>query len=63
MEYQDFGISALYYFYQQEKAHHGIEAFAKAGIGFMKNNSDLNFERVNNNHVMFGLGAGYGFVT
>ena len=61
VEYQDVGISGLYHFYQQEIPHRGFEAFAKAGVGIMENDSDLNYKRVNDAHMMFGLGAGYGF--
>lgn len=61
VEYQDLGISGLYHFFQQEMPHRGLEAFAKVGLGYMKNDSDLNYEREHDGHLMFGLGAGYGF--
>ena len=60
VSYKDLGASGLYYVYQQEgERHKGLEAFVKAGLGWMKNDSDLRYERVHNSHVMFGLGASY----
>jgi hypothetical protein len=62
VSYKDLGASGLYYFYQQQDDRHkGLEAFIKAGLGWMKNDSDLPYERVHNSHVMFGLGGAYTF--
>lgn len=62
VSYQDLGASGLYYVYQEEAGQHrGWEAFLKAGLGWMKNDSDLPYERLHNSHVMIGLGGGYGF--
>ncbi|MCU7844785.1 MAG: porin family protein [Candidatus Thiodiazotropha sp. (ex Monitilora ramsayi)] len=62
VSYKDLGASGLYYFYQQhDERHKGWEAFLKAGLGWMKNDSELPYERVHNIHVMFGLGGGYTF--
>ena len=61
IEYQDFGLAGLYHFYQSKQPHRSWEAYVKAGVGWMENESDLKFKRVNNAHLMLGLGAGYGF--
>jgi len=61
IEYRHLGLSGLYHFYQQETPHRGFEALAKVGVGNMHNTADVNFERVNDVHLSFGLGAGYGF--
>ncbi|MCU7808806.1 MAG: hypothetical protein KZQ73_13190, partial [Candidatus Thiodiazotropha sp. (ex Semelilucina semeliformis)] len=54
--------SCLYYFYREnEERHRGWEGFLKAGLGWMKNDTQLPYERVHNSHVMFGLGGGYTF--
>jgi len=57
--YTDLGISGLYHFYQHKPAQTGFGAFAKAGLGFMKNDSDLKYRLVNSSHWMLGIGAGY----
>jgi hypothetical protein len=60
VSYKDLGASGLYYVYQQhDEKHKGLEVFVKAGLGWMKNESDLPYERVHDTHVMFGLGAAY----
>jgi outer membrane protein OmpA-like peptidoglycan-associated protein len=62
VSYKDLGASGLYYFYQQhDKKHRGWEAFVKTGLGWMKNDTELNYERLHNTHLMFGLGGGYTF--
>jgi OOP family OmpA-OmpF porin len=62
VSYKDMGASGLYYFYQQhDRRHKGWEAFIKAGVGWMKNDTDLDYERQHNTHVMFGAGGGYTF--
>jgi OOP family OmpA-OmpF porin len=60
VSYKDLGASGLYYVYQQQgEQHKGLEAFVKVGLGWMKNDSELKYERVHNSHVMLGLGAAY----
>jgi OOP family OmpA-OmpF porin len=62
VSYKDLGVSGLYYFYQQhDEKHRGWEAFAKTGLGWMKNDTELDYERLHNTHLMFGLGGGYTF--
>jgi hypothetical protein len=60
VSYKDLGASGLYYIYQQQDDRHkGLEAFVKAGLGWMENDTSLPYERLHNSHVMFGLGAVY----
>ena len=60
VSYKDLGAAGLYYVYQaHDKQHKGLEVFVKAGLGWMKNDSDLPYERVHNSHVMLGLGGAY----
>lgn len=60
VSYKDLGAAGLYHVYQQhDERHKGLELFVKAGLGWMKNDSELPYERVHNSHVMFGLGAAY----
>ncbi len=66
VEYKDFGISALYYFHNNHgergrnlRTH--LSLFGKAGLGVMKNDSDVPYERVNDTHIMLGAGLEYGF--
>jgi hypothetical protein len=62
VSYRDLGASALYYVYREAAGRHrGWEAFLKAGLGSMKNDTDVPYERVHNSHVMLGLGGGYAF--
>ncbi len=57
--YQDFGAGALYRFIGGNYDRQGVDVFAKAGLGFMKNSSDIHYERVNDHHVYFGAGVAY----
>ncbi|MEJ2592475.1 MAG: porin family protein [Candidatus Thiodiazotropha sp.] len=60
--YRDLGVSGLYYLYrQQQTVQPGWQAFIKGGLGWMKNDTDLPYERVHDSQVMFGLGAAYAF--
>ncbi|MCF6324514.1 MAG: OmpA family protein [Gammaproteobacteria bacterium] len=59
--YQIFGVGASYYLYDKGEDHRGLGAFLKAGLGVMKNDSDLKFERQNDGHIFFGAGVEYGF--
>jgi hypothetical protein len=62
VSYKDLGVSGLYYVYQQhEERRKGIEAFIKAGLGWMKNDTELPYERVHDSHLMLGLGGAYTF--
>jgi len=60
VSYRDIGIDALYYFYQQEEQRKGFSSYLKLGLGRMRNETDLPYERKNDMHVMFGLGGEYG---
>lgn len=59
IEYQDFGIGGLYYFKENAFNTPGLHLFAKAGIGAMKNSSNIHYERKNDHHIYFGAGASY----
>jgi OOP family OmpA-OmpF porin len=61
VKYADFGFSGLYYFYKQDFPHVGWEGFGRLGLGRMRNDSNLNYTRVNDSHVMLGAGVEYGF--
>jgi hypothetical protein len=51
-----------YYIYQlHDQQHRGWEAFLKAGLGWMQNDTELNYERQHNTQVMLGVGGGYTF--
>lgn len=65
MEYAVADLSVLYHFYNMGgydrlMARRGLGAFLKAGIGTMDNDSDLDFTRKNDTHLMGGLGIEYG---
>jgi OOP family OmpA-OmpF porin len=60
VSYSDIGIDALYYFYQQEELRQGFSSYVKLGLGRMRNETDLPYERKNDMHLMFGLGGEYG---
>lgn len=61
LKYKDFGVSGLYYFYKQHLPHVGWGAFGRLGLGRMINDSDLNYSRDHDNHIMLGAGMEYGF--
>lgn len=61
IDYKIFGLGGLYYFYDDEQDHRDLTAFFKAGLGVMKNDSDLKYERQNDGHIFFGAGLEYGF--
>ncbi len=65
VEYQDFGFNALYYLYNSEGDQGRFQRtdfsiFLKAGIGFMKNTSDVNYRRIHDEHLLLGVGLEYG---
>lgn len=68
LEYQDVGVSGLYYFYnrhsdraRRQRTH--LSAFARAGLGYMKNDSNINFNRIHDTHVLLGAGVEYGLAN
>ena len=61
VKYQDFGLSALYYIYKSQQPHVGWGVFGRAGVGRMKNDADIPYQRDNDNHIMLGAGVEYGF--
>jgi OOP family OmpA-OmpF porin len=65
MEYEVANLSVLYHFYNlggfdRLASRQGLGMFVKAGIGQMDNDSELDFERKNDVHLMGGLGIEYG---
>jgi hypothetical protein len=56
VDYQDYGISGLYYFSDRQAAGDDWVGYGKLGIGWMENDSDLPYRRVNDAHVLFGAG-------
>ena len=56
VDYQDYGISGLYFFRDREAAGDDWIGYGKLGIGWMENDSDLPYRRVNDAHVLFGAG-------
>jgi OOP family OmpA-OmpF porin len=65
LEYSVANFSFLYHFYklggqQQIRDRTGLGLFLKAGLGTMENESDLQYERENDVHLMGGLGVEYG---
>jgi OOP family OmpA-OmpF porin len=58
--YQDMGLSGVYYFYKPHRVREGFSAFIRGGVGTMKNDTDLNYERLNDSHFMLGGGMEYG---
>jgi hypothetical protein len=62
VSYKNLGVSGIYDFYRQhDKRRKGFEAFIKAGLGWMKNDSELPYDQDHNSHVMLGLGGAYSF--
>ncbi len=59
--YKDYGISALYYALKQHEAHEGFGLFGRVGLGKMKNDTELPYQRLNDNHAMLGAGLEYAF--
>ncbi len=63
--YKVANLSVLYHFYnlggaEQLMNRTGLGVFLKAGVGSMDNDSDLEYERKNDVHLMGGLGVEYG---
>ncbi len=63
VDYADYGLAALYFFYQgePERPHHGLGLFARAGLGRMKNSANIPYQRSNDSQLMLGGGVEYGF--
>jgi len=66
VEYRDIGVSGLYYFYNNQgdngrQNRTNLSVFAKAGLGYMKNDSDVNYDRIHDAHILLGAGLEYGF--
>ncbi len=57
--YRDLGISGLYTFKEHAFNTPGLDLFAKAGLGFMKNDSNVDYQRENDQHILFGAGLKY----
>lgn len=55
--YRDYGVSGMYYLYQEYPARQGKSLFVRAGVGSMDNDSDINISRKNDTHFMYGLGV------
>ncbi len=61
IEYQDVGLSALYYLYKQGLNHEGFGLFGKMGAGRMRNQADVPFNRLKDYHLLWGGGIEYAF--
>jgi len=66
IEYQVAGLSALLYGLNNpdnRARRQRFSLFGRLGVGAMRNQSDLDFNRVNDFHVLAGLGVEYGFAS
>ena len=61
MKYEDSGLSGLFYLFKQNHSRLGWKGFGRLGLGWMKNDSDLNYIQENNRHLLLGAGIEYGF--
>ncbi len=64
VDYQVFGLSGLIYGLndREDRARReGFSLFGRLGVGGMQNESDIAYERVNDVHLVAGIGAEYGF--
>lgn len=61
VDYKVYGVSALGTFYRagSSAGRSGFSLYSRAGIGVIDTDSELDFERDNNLHVAFGVGAEY----
>ncbi len=59
--YKDYGISALFHLYRQHPTREGLNVFLRVGVGRMENETELPYERLNDEHVLSGIGFEYGF--
>jgi OOP family OmpA-OmpF porin len=66
IDYRDIGLSGLFYLYNNHgdsgrRDRTNLSLFAKAGVGYMKNDGNVNYDRVHDAHVLLGAGLEYGF--
>lgn len=65
IDYQVGAVSALLYFannFADRSRREGFSLFGRVGVGVLENDSDvIEFEQVNDAHLLLGLGAEYGF--
>ena len=66
VEYRDISLSGLFYFYNvggdsARRDRTDLSLFLKGGVGYMKNDSNVNYDRVHDAHVTLGGGLEYGF--
>jgi OOP family OmpA-OmpF porin len=61
IEYEDMGIDGNFFFYGAGSGQPGLSLFGRAGIGQMKNSTELPYERSHDTHMMLGAGIQYGF--
>jgi len=63
VDYKVYGISALATFYRAGSSggRSGFSLYSRSGIGVIDTDSELDFNRDNNIHVAFGIGAEYAF--
>ncbi len=73
--YKHLGVSALGYLYNSRSANdytngsddeglhrrEGLSAYMRIGLGYMKNKTKINYERVHNVHLNYGAGLEYGW--
>lgn len=63
IDYQTAGISALFYGLNDSAdrgRREGLSAYGRLGVGVLENESDIQFEQVNDVHLIAGLGVEYG---
>ncbi len=58
--YVDYGLSGVYSFIKPQGSQDGLSTYVRLGLGRMKNDTGLNYEREQDNHLMFGAGLEYG---
>lgn len=64
IDYQTAGLSAVFYGLNSREGRarrEGFSVFGRLGAGTLENDSDIDFDQVNDFHVIAGVGAEYGF--
>lgn len=62
VDYQVYGVDAIATVYRfGNRERQGLSLYARAGLGGLENDSNLDFRRDHATHVSFGAGAEYGF--